>query len=135
MGTNGGCHCGAVTYHIKDGAQPVHHAMCHCSDCRRSSGAPAVAWALFDEAEVEVTGSPARYKSSEYAERQFCGACGTSLFYTNQQIFPGKIDILSATLDDPDLYALQAQIQTAEQVGYMKYLSTVPSFERFPGEE
>jgi hypothetical protein len=25
--------------------------------------------------------------------RQFCGTCGTGLFYVNEAIFPGQIDI------------------------------------------
>lgn len=135
MPVSGGCHCGAVTYAIKDGAQPAHHAMCHCTDCRRASGAPAVAWALFGQDEVVIVGSPARYKSSDHAERHFCASCGTSLFYTSAQIFPGQIDVQSATLDDPETFPLGAQVQTAERVSYMEHLSDIVAFDRYPGEE
>jgi hypothetical protein len=34
----GGCHCGAGRYRI-DG-EAMTHALCHCTDCRRSAGAP-----------------------------------------------------------------------------------------------
>ena len=135
MGENGGCHCGAIRYTITDGAEPVYHAMCHCSDCRRATGAPAVTWALFDQDAVTIDGQPSRYASSELGERHFCGQCGTSLFYLNAQIFPGKIDIQSATLDNPEAYDLGAQVQTAERLGYMEHLSDIAGFERYPGME
>lgn len=133
MGEQGGCLCGAIRYELKDGATPVHHALCHCADCRRATGAPAVSWALFARDEVQITGEPRAYRSSEHAERHFCAVCGTSLFYTNPVIFPGQIDIQSATLDNPDAFAMQGQIQTAERIGWMATRDRLPQFERYPG--
>ncbi len=133
MGETGGCHCGAVTYEIANGAQPDHHALCHCTDCHKASGAPAVAWAMFDADAVTIDGATSEYKSSEHGRRQFCGKCGTSLFYTNAEIFPGKIDVQSATLNNPDAYPLGAQIQTAERIGWMETLDALPAFNRYPG--
>ena len=78
-------------------------------------------------------GPAADYASSDHGRRLFCGACGTSLFYTNDVIFPGMIDVQSATLDDPDAIPLQAQIQTAERIGWMTHLGDLPEFERYPG--
>ena len=127
----GGCHCGAVRYEMT--AEVAHHALCHCTDCRRASGAPAVAWAMAAADQVTVTGQPLTYASSEHGRRLFCGACGTSLFYTNDVIFPGMIDVQSATLDDPDSIPLQAQIQTAERIGWMGHLDGLPEFKRYPG--
>ena len=43
MEHEGGCHCGAVRYRISVNGPPMHVALCHCSDCRKSSGAPMVA--------------------------------------------------------------------------------------------
>lgn len=128
---SGGCHCGAIRYEMPD--QVAHHALCHCTDCRRASGAPAVAWAMAKAEAVTITGEPLTYASSEHGRRLFCGACGTSLFYTNEVIFPGLIDVQSATLDDPDSIPLQAQIQTAERIGWMAHVGDLPEFERYPG--
>lgn len=127
----GGCHCGAIRYEMT--AEVAHHALCHCTDCRKASGAPAVAWAMAAADQVTITGEPLTYASSEHGRRLFCGACGTSLFYTNEVIFPGMIDVQSATLDDPDSIPLQAQIQTAERIGWMEHLEDLPAFERYPG--
>ena len=128
---SGGCHCGAVRYEMT--AEVAHHALCHCTDCRKASGAPAVAWAMAAADQVTITGKPLTYASSEHGRRLFCGACGTSLFYTNDVVFPGMIDVQSATLDDPDAIPLQAQIQTAERIGWMTHLGDLPAFERYPG--
>lgn len=135
MSESGRCHCGAITYEVVDEAAPIYHAMCHCSDCRRSSGAPAITWALFRQDQVNIEGTPKLYKSSEHGQRFFCSNCGSSLFYINEQIFPGQIDIQSATFDDPEVYPLSVQVQVAERVGYMKNLGSVPAFERYPGSE
>ena len=128
---SGGCHCGAVRYEMT--AEVAHHALCHCTDCRKASGAPVTAWAMAAADQVTITGEPVTYASSEHGRRLFCGACGTSLFYTNDVVFPGMIDVQSATLDDPDAIPLQAQIQTAERIGWMTHLGDLPEFERYPG--
>jgi len=126
----GGCHCGAIRYTTSD--QAIHHALCHCEDCRKSSGAPAVAWALAPADQVTISGDPVWYRSSEHGRRGFCGQCGTGLFYTNDEIFKGQIDIQSATLDNPDAIALQGQIQIAERIGWMADLDALPAFDRYP---
>ena len=128
---SGGCHCGAVRYEMT--TEVAHHALCHCTDCRKASGAPATAWAMAAADQVTITGEPLTYASSEHGRRLFCGACGTGLFYTNDVVFPGMIDVQSATLDDPDAIPLQAQIQTAERIGWMTHLGDLPAFERYPG--
>jgi hypothetical protein len=110
-----------------------HHALCHCTDCRKSSGAPAVSWALAATDQITITGETSVYESSEHGRRHFCGRCGTGLFYTNDVIFPGQTDVQSATLDDPDALPLQAQIQTAERIGWMETAKDLPSFHRYPG--
>jgi hypothetical protein len=127
----GGCRCGAVRYEA-EGA-PQHHALCHCSDCRRSAGAPMVGWIAFKADAVSVTGDPVTYASSPSARRQFCGRCGTGLFYTNAEMLPGIIDIQSCTLDDVESVAPDAHIQVAERLGWMKSIALLPVFERYPG--
>jgi hypothetical protein len=127
----GGCHCGAVRYEMP--AEVEHAALCHCSDCRRACGAPAVSWGLARRDAVRIEGETRAYASSEHARRHFCGGCGTSLFYTNEAVFPGMIDVQTATLDDPDEIPVGAQIQTAERIGWMAHLDDMPAFERYPG--
>ncbi|MBA3526533.1 MAG: GFA family protein [Sphingomonas sp.] len=126
----GQCHCGAVRYEMA--AAAIHQALCHCTDCRRHSGAPMVAWALVPTEQLKAEGEIKVYASSEHGRRHFCPACGTGLFYTNAMIFPGAIDVQVATLDDPDEVAPAAQIQVAERIGWMEQIEQMPQFERYP---
>ena len=128
---SGRCHCGAIRYSMPTAV--AHHALCHCGDCRRHSGAPMVGWALVPQAELDVSGTPKIYASSDMGRRHFCGDCGTGLFYTNETVFPGQIDVQTATLDDPDLIPAQAHIQTAERIGWMEKAHELPAFEHYPG--
>lgn len=127
----GQCHCGAVRYEMP--RETKHRAICHCSDCRRHAGAPLVSWALVDKTAMKIEGETREYASSENGRRHFCPQCGTSLFYTNEIIFPGLIDVQTGTLDDPDELPPQLQVQAAERVGWMERLQDVPAFERYPG--
>lgn len=127
----GGCHCGAIRYSVE--GDPAHSALCHCSDCCKSAGAPMVGWALFSAAQVAIEGEPVKYRSSENATRHFCAHCGTGLFYTNDVIFPGMIDVQTGTLDDSTAYPPTARIQVAEAAHWMEHISDLPKFERYPG--
>ncbi|ANY21410.1 Glutathione-dependent formaldehyde-activating enzyme [Tsuneonella dongtanensis] len=128
----GGCHCGAVRYRVE--GEPQHVALCHCSDCRKSAGAPAVAWAAFAEDELVVEqGEVTTFNSSGASMRSFCPTCGTGLFFRNAETLPGIVDIQSATLDEPESLAPQVHIQVAERLAYMKTAHELPEFKRYPG--
>jgi hypothetical protein len=132
MALSGGCQCGAVRYEV-DGV-PQHSALCHCSDCRKSSGAPMVAWAAFAEAEFKVTKGEAKtINSSGASMRSFCGDCGTGLYFRNAENLPGIVDIQAATLDEPEALPMQVHIQVAERIGWMETAHELPHFKRFPG--
>lgn len=130
MAATGRCQCGQVSYSVT--GEPGHRALCHCADCRRSAGAYVIGWALFRRDQVTIAGEPVSYASSEGTIRQFCGTCGTGLFYLNDTIFPGKIDIQSATFDDPDAIPPMARIQLAEAPRWYGDMMSLPGFARFP---
>jgi hypothetical protein len=127
----GGCHCGAIRYQAA--GEPITHALCHCTDCRRHAGAPMVGWTMYPEAAVKVTqGEPKIYESSKDGRRHFCGACGTGLFYVNNAMLPGIVDIQSATYDEPERIPARLHIQVAERIAWMANAHELPKFERFP---
>lgn len=127
----GGCHCGAIRYQAE--GEALTHALCHCSDCRRHTGAPMVGWTMYPMNAVKVTkGAPKIYESSQYGRRHFCAQCGTGLFYVNEKILPGIIDIQSATYDDPEAVPPRAHIQVAERLSWMERAHELPEFDRYP---
>ncbi|HEX2115804.1 MAG TPA: GFA family protein [Alphaproteobacteria bacterium] len=134
MTITGGCHCGAIRYEAS--GEALTHALCHCRDCRRHAGAPMVGWTMYPEGTVRVTkGQPKTYRSSTHGRRQFCGECGTGLFYTNAEMLPGIIDIQSATYDDPERVPPRAHIQVAERISWMERAHALPAFERYPPQD
>ena len=92
-----------------------------------------VGWIAFKTEQVTISGNPVTYESSEQGRRQFCGVCGTGLFYTNAAVLPGIIDIQSCTLDDSDTVAPGAHIQVAERLAWMADAAALPAFARYPG--
>ncbi|NTZ41584.1 GFA family protein [Altererythrobacter sp. SALINAS58] len=129
--TTGRCLCGAISYSASGPAE--HHALCHCSDCRHWAGAPVVGWIAFQEADLSIEGSPATYRSSEHGMREFCGNCGTGLFYRNAEMLPGIVDIQSGTLDDMAAHAPTAQIMVKERVEWVQAMTELPEFQTYPG--
>lgn len=75
----GACLCGAVRM-VVDGGHLACVERCHCSMCRRWAG---TAFAAFDvDADAfSWTGEVVRHASSGMAERAFCPACGTQLWF------------------------------------------------------
>ena len=88
MTRSGGCMCGAVRYAVE--GEPVHNAICHCSDCRGSAGAPMVAWlAVKAEQFTQTSGEVTTYTGKTGSQRQFCPKCGTACSSATSSSFPG----------------------------------------------
>lgn len=73
------------------------------------------------------------YESSPGTVRDFCGTCGTGLFYTSEAVFPGMIDIQSATLDAPEALPAQARIQLGDASAWLHGYAELSGYDRFPG--
>ncbi len=95
----GGCLCGAVRVSVTGSPSRLNY--CHCRSCRKASGAPVVAWATFPAGNVRFTPEPTWYKSSDKAERAFCGKCGSAMVWRSFAD-PRHIDITTITFDNPD---------------------------------
>lgn len=120
----GGCHCGAVRYEVS--GRPYHATLCHCTDCRRTSGSPAMAWFSVKPGEYRIVqGMPQRYRSSGRAWRSFCGACGTQLSYEADGL--GEVDVATGSLDDPGRVPPQDQTFARSRLPWVEGLHTLPS--------
>jgi len=92
-----------------------------------------VGWALVAVDRVHILGTPGIYESSEHGRRLFCGDCSTGLFYLNDMVLPGMIDVQTGTLDEPGRLPAQAHIQTAERIAWIETADDLPAFARYPG--
>lgn len=95
----GGCLCGAVRYEIA--TPPLGTSYCHCEDCRRASGAPAVAWTFFRSSSLRFTASPPKTLHWAERERTFCPHCGTPISFFDPSI-PQIFEVTTASLDRPE---------------------------------
>ena len=91
----GGCQCGDIRYSVAAG--PADFTICHCRMCQRAVGNLFAALVEVPVKSVAWSGRPARYASSNKAERGFCAACGTPLFFA----FKGS-DVIELTAGSVD---------------------------------
>ena len=125
----GGCLCGAVRYRVF--GAPRATSLCHCNSCRRATGGPSLAWAIFDEDKVVFDqGAPAIYASSPGVERGFCARCGTSLTYRRANR-PGLFDVTTASLDDPEAFPPSKEIWVEERLSWIAANHALPQFAQF----
>lgn len=126
----GGCQCGAIRYRIT--GAPLFAAMCHCMACRRAHAAPAVAWAMFQEAQVSfLAGQPKEYASSAEGRRGFCPACGSQICFTASFI-PGLIDIAIGSLDHPEVLPPTLHYWESKRLPWMQFSDGWPRFPELP---
>lgn len=99
----GSCLCGAVKYQTSARPEVISH--CHCSQCRKSHGAAFASYGNVLRKELELThgvDSLKSFSSSDSVLRQFCGECGSSLFWSSGQgKYADWISIALGTLDTP----------------------------------
>mgnify|MGYP002776999177 CR=1 FL=1 len=115
----GQCLCGAITIQAPD--RTVIDA-CHCGMCRRWGGGPALGLSCGSEVQIQGTESLRVYQSSEWAERAFCGNCGTHIFY---KLLPTHEYMLPAGLFQDD-----AQFEFKEQI----FIDQKPEYYEFANQ-
>jgi len=78
----GGCLCRRVRFEASE--DPLDVGYCHCRYCQLALGSPLGVSVIYKKSAVRFVGDePKKYKSSEIAERGFCGNCGTSIYNTH----------------------------------------------------
>ena len=92
----GSCLCGAVKYEVHGTLRPV--IACHCNQCRKQTGTYMSATAASnDDFKLTEARGLKWFRSSESAQRGFCGECGSVLFWKGDglnytSIAAGSID-------------------------------------------
>ncbi len=113
----GGCLCGEVRYRMT--SSPDHLTMCHCSNCRRAVGAQSVAWLTLPANSFAFTqGTPVGYRTETEALRTFCGRCGTSLTYQNDNR-PDEIDVTTGSADNPEDFPPTEHVWAEERLSWV----------------
>lgn len=125
----GGCDCGAIRYELR--SAPSDAGYCHCTICRRASGAPVMAFATVPLADFVLSrGEPKKRRSSSFGERWFCRDCGSQLaMHVDHQ--PDTIDFTVATLDEPDHVKPIYHIFDDSRIDWFETRDDLPRYARF----
>ncbi len=127
----GGCLCGAIRYKVNAPLTSV--VACHCTHCRKISGAGSSHNAILPTSALALTaGKPKRYQdtadSGNLLFRHFCGECGSSLFSQREKT-PEMTVLKVGTLDDASGLNLVMNIWTDSALPWMHI---DPAIERHP---
>ena len=122
----GGCYCGRVRYEAA--GEPFNATSCHCSICRRTTGAPFVAWFSVPRSQFKVTkGSPTRFRSTTKGVRSFCRDCGTQITFEHDD-FAQEIDVTTCSLDDANAVPPKDHTRTSTRLGWVRLADALPEF-------
>lgn len=113
----GGCQCGAVRFRVTGVLKDS--SICHCRMCQKAFGAyyaPLVSTRGADL--VWTRGARKTFRSSNFANRGFCGTCGTPLSYEA----PDGIAIAAGAFDDPSGLPPTVQFGTEGKIDFVDRL-------------
>lgn len=97
----GGCLCGAVRYRVH--GAPLQVGVCHCSLCRRNTGAVYATLAVYAADQLVIErGEQAGFDTRDY-RRYFCRVCGSSTYMAHHR--ENELELHVGSLDDAEALA------------------------------
>jgi hypothetical protein len=130
---SGRCLCGSVRY--ESAGAPTSSTLCHCSSCRRASGAHALGLVtVAKEGFAFTAGSPTEYRSSASVLRTFCSRCGTPLTYWHEG-WPNEISVTIGSLDQPADAPPTDHTWMSEAISWDKPADGLPEYQTDRGED
>ena len=127
----GSCLCGQVHIEVPD--QFDYIGSCHCSECRKFSGAANATAGGMDGTLLKiVTGEEqvSIYDKSENTALAFCRHCGSSLF--SRKLKTGKCNIRLGILDDTPSQKPGFHIFVSSKAEWEEICDGLPQFEAGP---
>jgi len=100
----GQCACGSIQFEFD--TDPTFVAVCHCLDCKRASGGEAATFFGVPESDFTlISGRPKAFhyiaQTGKGLDRNFCPDCGSRVFSTNLESFPGAVFATLGCIDNP----------------------------------
>jgi hypothetical protein len=133
MEWTGGCQCGQIRYALRQRPRLIEY--CHCRTCRRSVGAPVMAWAGVPLGGFKFTkGDVTNYASSESVRRSFCSRCGTSITIFSEA-FPEDIYVSVTSLDDPSAMPPEIHIWRSHRLDWFDTSDELPKYVSFKSDD
>lgn len=105
----GHCLCGAVRLRVA-GHDPRVGA-CHCRMCQRWSGGLFLCFSARAR-DFHAEGPVVRHRSSDFAERAFCGTCGSHLWMRETGPEEADYELMPGLFDTAADFPLRSEIYT-----------------------
>jgi len=128
----GKCLCGDVTLHVK--GEPVMQGNCHCTDCKKNTGAAFATILFFKDEQVNVlSGETVSFQyiadSGNKKTKEFCSKCG-SLVYGINSGRTGIKSIYIGILDDGSFARPQFNVYTSRALPFVPIDESLDNFEK-----
>ena len=131
MELTGGCMCGAVRY--RAAGQPERVGICHCATCRKNTGAPFSAFAVYPRARVTfVSGDTGFFCSSAEVKRHFCRECGSPVF--GEASDSDEMELYLGSFDEPERLRPEYELWTIRRQPWLPDMPELVGHERNPVE-
>ena len=125
----GSCLCGQSRYMLR--AAPLYAAYCHCSQCRKFSGAACSAFLGVKASHLEMVDADAaswgQHWKSATTRMRFCRSCGSSLFV--EKVRQGVVHVRMGTLDSPSPVRPMAHVFVGSKADWFEITDGLPQFE------
>jgi hypothetical protein len=128
---SGNCACGAVEFEVQD--EFIYAGYCHCSICRKSSGASGTAIGGLLKGNLSVLEGLEhikRFQRSQDTISSFCGICGSTLFGEKPAI--NMIHVRYGALNSSPTLLPQALMHVSSKADWYEITDTLPQFPEFP---
>jgi len=131
----GQCTCGNIKFEFD--TDPTFVAVCHCLDCKRASGGEAATFfGVPDHDFALISGRPKAFhyvaQSGKGLDRNYCPDCGSRVFSTKLESFPGLTFVQLGSLDNADGIEPMLEMFTKRRLKWVVPLP-LPQFENMPG--
>lgn len=128
----GGCNCGAIRYKIS--TPPLAVAACHCTQCRRQSGAAYSVNLIVRSKVMTIDGETSSWtdndtESGSPLAREYCGRCGSPIRSVPASA-PGIVAVKAGTLDDPSSFPPAMHLWTSSKLPWVTIPKGLATFER-----
>lgn len=130
---NGSCACGAVAYEAKIDPKVTK---CHCSICRKTSGASYMDFVVAPLGEFTYTKGEqtlSRFESSPGNFRVFCPSCGSHMPSAHESM--GIAFIPAGTLDSEEPLIETTHMFVGSKVKWHPLLPGLVEFETYPKQD
>ncbi|KFY15299.1 hypothetical protein V492_02093 [Pseudogymnoascus sp. VKM F-4246] len=129
----GSCKCSTIKIEMQ--GEPDMLGLCHCTNCRKSTGSTYSTNAIFDKSKFTIiSGEPKVYEvqggSGNPAFVNFCGNCGSTM-WTKSPLRPDIVVIKVGILDGDALEKMAPKLETftSRKPSWMKSVDGAMQFE------